>query len=51
MLCKVYKVGTDVAFTTTYRGKFDAAAQVAAEPSKEVSSAEEVVLDVKAVVE
>lgn len=51
VLCKGYKVGTDVAFTATYRGKFDSAVQAAAAPPTEDSSSEEVVVDVEAVAE
>jgi len=50
-LCRGYKVGTDVAFTATYRGKFDSAAQAAMEPPADESSPQNVVVDVEAVAE
>lgn len=50
-ICKGYKVGSDVAFTASYKGKFDSAAQAAVEPPVEESSSEDVVVDVEAVAE
>ncbi|KAL7538198.1 hypothetical protein ACHAXR_008353 [Thalassiosira sp. AJA248-18] len=51
-LVKGYKVGTDIAFTATYRGKFDSAVHAAMESStEEETSAEDVVVDVEAVAE
>lgn len=50
-ICKGYKVGTDVAFTATYRGKFDSAVQAAVEPPTEESTPENVVVDVETVAE
>lgn len=52
-LVKGYKVGTDIPFTATYRGKFDKAMQAAAavESSDDESSPEDVVVDVEVVAE
>lgn len=49
-ICKGYKVGTDIAFTATYRGKFDSAVQEAAAKEEE-TSAEDVVIDAEVVAE
>ena len=50
-ICKGYKVGTDIAFTATYRGKFDSAVQEAAAKEEEETSAEDVVIDAEVVAE
>lgn len=55
-ICKGYKVGTDVPFTATYRGKFDEAVHAAMESSPSVeeedsSLAEDGVVDVEVVAE
>jgi hypothetical protein len=50
-LCKGYKLGNDVAFTATYRGKFDASVHPPKGSSTEVSSSKDVVVDVEVVVE
>ena len=50
-LCKGYKVGADVDFTATYRGKFDSAVHAAEETSTEELSPENSVIDVEAVAE
>lgn len=47
-ICKGYKVGTDIPFTATYRGKFDSNVHGAMEPA---AAAEDVVVDVEAVAE
>ena len=44
-VCKKYKIGDDIPFTATYKGKFDAAVQSAASASGE-SDAEDVIVDV-----
>ena len=49
-LFKGYKLGNDVAFTATYKGKFDAAVHAAME-SPEESSSKDVVVDVEAVMD
>lgn len=54
-LCKGYKVGTDVAFTATYKGKFDkevqaaAAAVLAAAEEAEAPAADDGVVDAEVV--
>mmetsp|Transcript_24174 Transcript_24174/g.41394 ORF Transcript_24174/g.41394 Transcript_24174/m.41394 type:complete len:155 (+) Transcript_24174:169-633(+) len=50
-ICKGYKVGTDIPFTATYRGKYDSAVHAAMESSEEETAAEDVVVDVEAVAE
>ena len=50
-LCKGYKLGTDVSFTATYKGKFDSSHVQAAMESSTEESAEDVVVDVEAVSE
>ncbi len=50
-LVKGYKLGNDVAFTATYRGKFDNAVHAAMESSSEESSSKDVVVDVEAVLD
>jgi len=50
-LVKGYKLGNDVAFTATYRGKFDAALHAAMESPPKESSSEDVVVDVEAVLD
>ena len=50
-ICKGYKAGTDVAFTASYKGKFDAAVQATLAPPAEESPAEDVVVDVEVVAE
>ena len=51
-ICKGYKVGTDIPFTATYRGKFDSAVHAAMESAAEAADeAEDVVVDVEAVAE
>lgn len=50
-LCKGYKVGTDIPFTASYRGKFDSSVHAAMESVAEESSSDDVVVDVEAVVE
>jgi FKBP-type peptidyl-prolyl cis-trans isomerase (trigger factor) len=45
-ICKGYKVGTEIAFTASYKGKFDSAVQ-AATSSAEDTPAEDVVVDVQ----
>ncbi len=50
-LVKGYKLGDDVAFTATYRGKFDAALHAAVESSPEKSSSKDVVVDVEAMLD
>ena len=50
-LVKGYKLGNDVAFTATYRGKFDAALHAAVESSPKESSSKDVVVDVEAVLD
>ena len=50
-ICKGYKIGTNVAFTASYKGKFDSAVQAAMESSTEESSPEDVVVDVEVVAE
>ena len=49
-ICKGYKVGTDISFTATYRGKFDSAVQEATAKEEE-TSAEDVVIDAEVVAE
>ena len=49
-ICKGYKVGTEIPFTATYRGKFDSAVQEAAAKEEE-TSAEDVVIDAEVVAE
>lgn len=48
-LCKGYKIGTDVAFTATYKGKFDSAVQATAKAAAEELSSEDSVVDVEVV--
>ena len=52
-IVKGYKVGTDIPFTATYRGKFDKAVHAALESTKEeeTPSAEDVVIDAEVVAE
>ncbi len=50
-LCKGYKLGDDVAFTASYRGKFDAASRPTRESSADASSSKDVVVDVEAVLD
>eukprot|EP00581_Thalassiosira_minuscula_P020128 CAMPEP_0183720068 /NCGR_PEP_ID=MMETSP0737-20130205/12791_1 /TAXON_ID=385413 /ORGANISM="Thalassiosira miniscula, Strain CCMP1093" /LENGTH=209 /DNA_ID=CAMNT_0025949879 /DNA_START=93 /DNA_END=722 /DNA_ORIENTATION=- len=50
-ICKGYKVGTDIPFTATYRGKYDSSVHAAMESSEEETAAEDVVVDVEAVAE
>lgn len=50
-LKKGYKIGADVPFTATYRGKFDKAMHAAEEPPAEELSSEDVVVDVEVVAE
>ena len=47
-LCKGYKMGNNVAFTATYRGKFDKNLHSTATTTTTTSAAEEVVVDVEA---
>lgn len=51
-IVKGYKVGTDIPFTATYRGKFDKAVHSALESTEEEeTSAEDVVIDAEVVAE
>lgn len=50
-ICKGYKVGTDIPFTATYRGKFDSTLHGAVESSEAELSVDDVVVDVEAVAE
>ncbi|EED88888.1 predicted protein [Thalassiosira pseudonana CCMP1335] len=53
-VCKTYKLGTDIEFTATYKGKFDQAIQSAASAAvaeEGVTSAEDTVVDVEVVAE
>jgi len=50
-VCKGYKLGNDIPFTATYKGKFDAAVQAASEEGNDTAAMEDVVVDVEAVAE
>ena len=51
-ICKGYKVGTDIPFTATYRGKFDKAVHAAMESSADdAAPSEDGVVDVEVVAE
>ncbi len=50
-VCKGYKLGNDIPFTATYKGKFDASAQASLEDIAVASAAEDVVVDVETVPE
>ena len=50
-IVKGYKVGTDIPFTATYRGKYDSSVHSAVEAASEDTASEDVVVDVEAVAE
>ncbi|KAL7472575.1 hypothetical protein ACHAXS_012944 [Conticribra weissflogii] len=50
-VCKGYKLGNDIPFTATYKGKFDASAQASLEDIAVASAAEDLVVDVETVPE
>mmetsp|Transcript_899 Transcript_899/g.1982 ORF Transcript_899/g.1982 Transcript_899/m.1982 type:complete len:216 (-) Transcript_899:83-730(-) len=50
-VCKGYKLGNDIPFTATYKGKFDEAVQAASEEGHDTAAMEDVVVDVEAVAE
>ena len=50
-VCKGYKLGSDIPFTATYRGKFDKTVHANMERAAEGKVAEDVVINVEAVAE